>query len=369
MVVDGSLLLTQARLHNKLFSNKRVPDVPKVKFGTQTIPLNASHKHLGLTISTDLRFKSHINSILLKFNRALSPLYPIASVVPRNVLLTIYKVYVQPHLDYCASVYDDHITVFDRSRLEKAQNRAARLITGTPRRTPTAGLLEELGWSTLTSRRQSSKLLLYQKLRFDSSVPAYISGIIPNTRMQDTVRELRCTRNDTITELPARTNGYYRSFIPNTTKQWNKLSTDLRQAAANPVRFKKQLRRERAPKPANSYFAMGSKRGNILHTRLRLNASHLRAHLYSQGKVDSPRCSCGYPREDTQHFFLTCPRYSLPRITLFDKLSNIPGIEFRSLSKIQKIKCMIQGPNGDTVTKKSTAIAVQCFLLDAEQMQ
>ena len=97
-----------------------------------------------------------------------------------------------------------------------------------------------------------------------ASVPAYISGIIPNTRMQDTVRELRCTRNDTITELPARTHGYYRSFIPNTTKQWNKLSEDLRQAAANPVRFKKQLRRERAPKPANSYFAMGSKRGNYI---------------------------------------------------------------------------------------------------------
>ena len=135
-----------SKTSQQTFSNKRVPDVPKVKFGTQTIPpLNASHKHLGLTISTDLRFKSHINSILLKFNRALSPLYPIASVVPRNVLLTIYKVYVQPHLDYCASVYDDHITVFDRSRLEKAQKRAARLITGTPRRTPTAGILEELG--------------------------------------------------------------------------------------------------------------------------------------------------------------------------------------------------------------------------------
>ena len=356
-----------SKTSQQTFTKKRAPEIPHLQFGTEAIPLNDHHKHLGLTFSTDLRFKSHINDILLKFNRALSPLYPIASEVPRNVLLTIYKVYVQPHLDYCASVYDGHITVFDRSRLEKAQNRAARLITGTPRRTSTAGLLEELGWSTLASRRQSKKLLLYQKLRFNNSVPAYINNITPNTRMQDTVRELRSTRNETVTEPPAHTHGYRRSFIPSTAKLWNKMSSDLRQTAANSVRFKKHLMRAMAPKPANPYFSIGSRRGNILHTRLRLNSSNLQAHLYAQGKADSPSCSCGYPREDTQHFFLTCPLYTLPRITLFEKLSNIPSLDFSNLSRVQKIKCIIKGPDGNTPTRKTIAIATQCFLFDTQR--
>ena len=351
------------------FSHKRAPDVPSLQFGTQKIPIDDYHKHLGLYISTDLRFKHHVNEVLLKFNRALSPLYPIASEVPRNVLLTIYKIYVQPHLDYCASVYDGHITDFDRSRLEKAQNRAARLITNTPRRTSTAGLLKELGWSTLANRRQSQKLLLYQKLRFDSFVPAYITDIIPNTRMQDTVRELRSTQNDTITEPPVQRDSYGRSFIPSATKQWNKLSIELRRTADNPVQFKKHLLRAIGPKTANSYFTMGSKRGNMLHTRLRLGSSQLRVHLFKRGKVDSPRCSCGFIREDTSHFILVCPKYSLPRTRLFEKMSNILGLRFHTLPKTHKIKCLIEGPEGDAHTKAAVATATQTFLLETEQIQ
>ena len=130
------------------FTNKQTI-IPTLTFGDVPIPIRDSHNQLGLTISSDLRLKSHINNILLKFNRTLSPLYPIASLIPRQILLHIYEMYAQPHLEYCDPIFDCHLTVFDRSRLEKAQNRAARLITGTPRRTPTVGLRAELGWTTL----------------------------------------------------------------------------------------------------------------------------------------------------------------------------------------------------------------------------
>ena len=164
----------------------------------------------------------------LKFNRATSPLYSIASQVSRHTLITLYKVYVQPHLDYCAAVYDGHLTAFDRARLERAQNRAARLITGTPRRTSTEGLLEELGWTTVANRRLINRLLLYQKLRYDNYVPNYIKDILPNTRTKDTSRELRNQQNDTLTLPSARTSGYLRSFIPSTTRQWNGMTPSLR---------------------------------------------------------------------------------------------------------------------------------------------
>ena len=358
-----------SKTSQQTFSKKRAPDIPELKFGVQPIPLSEHRKHLGLTFSTDLRFKHHINDILLKFNRALSPLYSIASEIPRNLLLTIYKIYVQPHLDYCATVYDGHITVFDRSRLEKAQNRAARLITGIPRRISTSGLLKELGWSTLASRRQSQKLLLYQKLRFDNSVPVYIKDIIPNTRKEDMVRELRSSRNEILTEPPVHTDSYRRSFTPSTAKQWNEMPLELRHAAANSVQFKKHVRRTRTPKPASPYYSLGSKIGNILHTRLRLNSSHLKAHMYAQGKAESPHCSCGYPREDTQHYLLCCPLHILPRINLFQKLSNTLHIDFSGLPRPQQIKYIIEGPNGSIYTKIALATAVQNFLLDTSKKQ
>ena len=114
------------------FSNRRDHTAPVLTFGGQQIFPTKEHKHLGLTFSADLKFKQHVNATLLKFNRALSPLYQIASYVPRRELLQIYITYVQPHLDYCSAVYDGNLTTFDSRRLEKAQNRAARLITGIP---------------------------------------------------------------------------------------------------------------------------------------------------------------------------------------------------------------------------------------------
>ena len=142
--------------------------------------------------SLERRGASPPNGIVCgRLNRAMSPLYSTASEVSRQTLLSLCKVYVQPHLDYCAAVYDGHLTVFDHARLEMAQNRAARLITGTPRRTLTEGLLEKLGWATLANRRLINKLILYQKLSYDDSVQSYIKGILPNTRTDDTGRELR----------------------------------------------------------------------------------------------------------------------------------------------------------------------------------
>ena len=288
----------------------------------------------------------------------MSPLYSIASQVSRQTLLTLYKVYVQPHLDYCAAVYDGHLTVFDRARLEKAQNRAARLITGTPRRTSTAGLLEELGWSTLACRRSIHKLLLHQKLRYDTSVPNYIRNMLPNTRAEDTGRELRSNQSDSLTLPAVQTSGYLKSFIPHTTKLWNELPNSLRQISTNFRSFRKHLMQSRTPRPPDPFFGMGSKKGNILHTRLRLKSSQLNAHRYALGKSDTPCCRCGNPREDTRHYLTQCPIHNSARTTLLQKLSTVPNLAFSNLSDAKKIKVMVWGPGGNNTTKKDVAIAV-----------
>ena len=47
------------------------------------------------------------------------------------------------------------------------------------------------------------------------------------------------------------------------------------------------------------YLTLGSKLGNKLHTRIRLNSSDLNEHLVRLGKADSPRCACGATKENT----------------------------------------------------------------------
>ena len=106
-----------------------------------------------------------------------------------------------------------------------------------------------------------------------------------------------------------------------------------------------------------------------LHTRLRLKSSQLNAHRYAQGKAESPSCSCGYPKEDTQHFLTLCPIYNSARATLLQKLSSVPNLAFSNLSRAQKMKVMITGPDGDYPTKKIVANAVQSFLLETQSRE
>ena len=122
------------------------------------IPSVANHKHLGLNITTDLKFHFHTQEVVRRANAALAPLYPVAKFIPRSVLKQIYLTYVRPLLDYGIAVFRASLTLRDSLNLERVQNRAARLITGAFRKTPIHSLLVELGATTLHTRREISTL-------------------------------------------------------------------------------------------------------------------------------------------------------------------------------------------------------------------
>lgn len=345
------------------FTNRRNVTAPALTFNGQQIPLTAEHKHLGLTFSSDLKFKRHVNEALLKFNRALSPLYQTASYIPRRELIQIYTTYVQPHLDYCSAVYGGNLTTFDSTRLEKAQNRAARLITGTVRRTHVAGLREELGWSSVADRRKKDKLLLFHRLVHDHVIPEFIRAIAPNTREAVSGIPLRSTTEITLRQPGSRTAAYSRSFVPSTTRCWNELPTELRLLDSH-KRFKKKIGELMGPDRPNPFYIYGSKRGNILHTRLRLNASSLKAHRFSFGHIESPQCLCGYKNEDTTHFLLHCPQYDIAREELYDSLTTLLRHNFKDLFLKEQINIMLNGPQGkpnQNIASK-VAIAIQTFI-------
>ena len=68
---------------------------------------------------------------------------------------------IQPYFDYCSPLYGTfvaHMQLLDK--LQKFQNRAARIITGASYEIDSAVVLETLGWETLKSRRQKIKSIL-----------------------------------------------------------------------------------------------------------------------------------------------------------------------------------------------------------------
>ena len=84
--------------------------------------------------------------------------------LPRNALLTIYKSFVRPHLDYGDILYDKPNNENFQNKSEKVQYRACFAITGAIQGTSRTKLYDELGLHSLIKRRWCNKLIFFCKI-------------------------------------------------------------------------------------------------------------------------------------------------------------------------------------------------------------
>ena len=77
--------------------------------------------------------------------------------------LQIYQALILPQFDYCSPVWDE-LSVTLSDKLQKLQNRAARVITRSSYYTSASILLNRLNWDNLSTRRKKLKATLMFKL-------------------------------------------------------------------------------------------------------------------------------------------------------------------------------------------------------------
>ena len=102
---------------------------PSVKFNNNDIVTCSDQKHLGIVLDSKLNFASHINQKIEKCNKLIGLIRRLSVHLPRNALLTIYKSFVRPNLDYGDILYDKPDNQNFQSKLEKVQYRACLAIT------------------------------------------------------------------------------------------------------------------------------------------------------------------------------------------------------------------------------------------------
>ena len=75
-----------------IFSGKTVtPFHPQVFFNEDPVERIVSQKHLGLHLHQKLDFSKRINEKISKAQKGISVIKKLNNILPRNVLLTIYK--------------------------------------------------------------------------------------------------------------------------------------------------------------------------------------------------------------------------------------------------------------------------------------
>ena len=87
------------------------------------VPRTESYTRLGVEPDERLTWEKHIDKICAKVGAGMRPF------VPLETLKLIYNALVQPYFDYCSPLWDNCGGGL-KNKLQRLQNRAARVITG-----------------------------------------------------------------------------------------------------------------------------------------------------------------------------------------------------------------------------------------------
>jgi hypothetical protein len=271
-----------------------------------------NHKHLGLTLSCDLKWHKHINNISASASKVLGSMRALKFQLKRSTLNQIYISYMRPILEYASIVWDG-CAAYEKQSLEQLQYEAARIITGATRSVSIDFLVKEVGWVSLSDRRKIQKLVIVYKAK-KGLLPDYLSSLFPPTVSEISSYPLR-NNNDYVT-IARRTQLYNASFLPSSLELWNNLDPNIRNSQTLNI-FKSRLKNLfKAPTVPKHYF-YGQRYLSILHTRLRNNCSNLNNDLYNNHLREDPFCQCDIVIENAEHFFFKCNRYVEQRIILF----------------------------------------------------
>ena len=79
---------------------------PSVYFNNIPVRSISVHKHLEMLLDDKLSYEHHLKSVLNKVKKTIGLLRKFQQILPRQSLITIYKSFIRPHLDYGDIVYD-----------------------------------------------------------------------------------------------------------------------------------------------------------------------------------------------------------------------------------------------------------------------
>ena len=157
-----------------------------------------------------LDFKKNIKNVLNKVSKTTGLLRKFQKFLPRSPLITIYKSFIRPHLDYGDLIYDQAYNVSFHQQLESIQYNVALAIIGAIRQTSREKLYHGLGFESLESRRWYRKLSCSYKI-FKTQLRRYLFDVIP------AAKRTYITRNgDKLPHLKIKHNYFKNSFFSST---------------------------------------------------------------------------------------------------------------------------------------------------------
>ena len=102
--------------NENIFSRKYLSHHP-VKFNNNNITRCSQQKHMGVVLDSNFNFNTHIDQKIEKCNKMIGLIRRLSVNLRRNALLTIYKSFIRPHLEYDKPSNDNFQNKLEKSSI------------------------------------------------------------------------------------------------------------------------------------------------------------------------------------------------------------------------------------------------------------
>ena len=216
-ISDAGLCLNANKSKVVVFSRKRVRPAVVVTVDSTVIPTVDSICFLGVTVTSDLKWNTHITNTCAKARQQLGIINRSFNQANASTLFHLYRCLVLPTLDYCSSVWDPH-TGLHINKLESVQRLAARIITkcwSNPQ--SRTHPIHSLNLCSLQDRRWRQKAMICGRILKGCSV------IPPTYFTHHPHLSLRLHHSYPLVTPFAKTAAHQSSFFISSTRIWNSL--------------------------------------------------------------------------------------------------------------------------------------------------
>ena len=298
------LTINVTKTKSMLFSRKRFPSPALPLYLNNSVIQNvASHKQLGITLSSTLDWSEHISEICTRSLSRIRSWSALKYKLSRKHLENCMNLFVLPILDYGDIVYNN-CSEADKDTLEDVQIAAARVVTGAKCRTSHQLLYSETGWRPLRQRREMhKKCKIYDIVK--EHTPGYLTSLLPRNLISATHRT-RGSANSNFVPYRCKTESFRKSFFPSSINLYSEIPVNERNQQRNS--FRRKLKKS-IKSPVPRHFNHGPRQYNVVLSQMRLQFSNLNSHLYNKGCIADSSCSCGGASETVRHYFFECNQY------------------------------------------------------------
>ena len=201
-------------------STKKSPPLKKYVFCGSELDQIDSVSYLGVTLTNNLKWSQHVSSVSGKASKVLGLIKRNFWNCPRSVKEIAYTTLVRPKLEYGCEAWDPHFKK-DISSLERVQRKAARFCLNNYQSTDSVtGMLRDLGWFSLETRRTIARLNLMYKVCHGTVDIDKNSYLRPHSNCRV---KTRSSHDCKFLDINATKDVYFYSFFPRTLRMWNKL--------------------------------------------------------------------------------------------------------------------------------------------------